>query len=145
MIVYDVLCGQGHRFEGWFKDSAAFEAQRAAGAIPCPVCGNVDVTKAISAPRVVRRSTNSGQISGGSDGEGDPMAALAVAARELRKHVEETCENVGAAFPEEARRIHYGETEHRDIYGTADAKAAKELRDEGIAIQPLPFVVKRDD
>ncbi len=144
MIVYDVVCGRGHRFEGWFKDSAAFDAQRAAGAIPCPACGNVDVSKAITAPHVARRSATDSHPSSPADVADNPVAALAAAARELRKHIEATCENVGAAFPEEARRIHYGETEQRDIYGTADAATARELRDEGIAIEALPFPLKRD-
>ena len=129
MILYELRCPADHRFEGWFRNSDAFETQQSAHEIACPVCGDKDVDRALMAPAVGRK-TNSLP---------DPAKALTLL-RTLRKVVEESHENVGDRFAEEARKIHYGETEHRSIYGEASPSEAKELHDEGIAFHPLPIL-----
>jgi hypothetical protein len=173
MIVFDLTCAQGHVFEGWFRDSAAFEAQKTTGDIICPVCADCTITKAPMAPRL-SRSTRSdekpnrrsvataapapsqampalttdrrrreevfhapteGQT---SDRAAELAAEAARALRALREEVQKTCDYVGDKFAEEARKMHYGEAEKRSIYGETTFDEAKELRDEGIDIQPLP-------
>ena len=139
MIKYDLGCSNEHTFEVWFRDSAACDEQIAAGEVLCPHCGVTDVHKALMAPAINKA------------GHKDPERKRAVAMaqqmhllREFRRQVEENCDNVGADFPEEARKIHYGETEHRNIYGEAGLEEAKELIEEGIELfhVPGPF---RDD
>lgn len=131
MIVYSLACAKGHGFEGWFKDSAAFDAQAADGKLVCPVCNSRKVTKAPMAPSV-----------SGSKTKGQPTAGELRKMRQfmtgLRKYVEENAENVGRKFPEEARKIHYGETEERPIFGEATLTEAKELVEEGVDVAPLP-------
>ncbi len=131
MIVYSLACAKGHGFEGWFKDSAAFDAQAAGGKLVCPVCNSKKVTKAPMAPAV-----------SGTKSKGEPSADELRKMRQfmtgLRKYVEENAENVGRDFPEEARKIHYGETEERPIYGEASLDEAKELIEEGVNVAPLP-------
>lgn len=140
MIKYDLCCDQGHTFETWFRDSAACDSQLAGDEVSCPHCGSVTVRKALMAPALAK-----------SDPDSDPQRKQAMAMaqhrhmlREFRRYVENTSENVGSAFPEEARRIHYGETEHRNIYGEADLAEAKELVDEGIDVFPVPGPFRDD-
>jgi len=137
MILFELRCGDGHHFEGWFKDGASFDGQVAAGGIACPFCGGVDVAKAVMAPRL-----NSAR------GDALDVHDAARAARKvlgaLRRKVESSCENVGERFPEEARKIHYGETAPRDIYGEASPDEARELEDEGVAISRIPWVRLED-
>jgi hypothetical protein len=127
MIVYDLRCRRGHVFEAWFRDSAAYDEQARVGEVACPSCGSKKVEKAPMAPRVAK----------GRGGE-EPDAAVAKAAEtrramlELRRHVEENFDYVGGEFAEEARRIHYGDTDPRDIYGETSEEEADTLRDEGI-------------
>lgn len=156
MILFDLICSGGHRFEAWFKSGDAFEWQQQDNAIQCPICGDRSVVKAPMAPRLALgaaapdgEGTNGGKIDSGKSGGGEPMTPEAeVMMREvlghLRRHVEETCSYVGPAFPEEARRIHYGECENRDIYGEASLEQAEELRDEGIEIRSIPWMPRRD-
>jgi hypothetical protein len=139
MIKYDLRCGHDHTFEVWFRDSAACDEQVAAGEVTCPHCGATAVRKALMAPALAK------------SGDRDPSEkrALALARqlhlmREFRRQVEANCDNVGSAFPEEARRIHYGETEHRNIFGEADLAEAKALVEEGIDIFPVPGPVRDD-
>jgi hypothetical protein len=133
VIVYRMTCGQGHEFEGWFKNSAAYDEQQAQGALACPVCGDADIRKAPMAPAV---------SSSGSKKEISPLSLDPQKTRQFmagfRKFVEKNAEYVGLRFPEEARKIHHGETEDRHIYGEATIKEAKELVEEGISIAPLP-------
>ncbi|MHA1569319.1 MAG: DUF1178 family protein [Alphaproteobacteria bacterium] len=160
MISFDIHCSDGHVFEAWFKDGAAFEAQNKAGEVACPICGDIQVSKALMAPNVGSRSNRAGGLPVPSDephivsADGaDPVPApvrqapagmFMHAMREMRRFVEQNCENVGEKFPEEVRKIHYGETEHRNIYGEATEEAAKELDEEGIDIARVPWV-PRDD
>jgi hypothetical protein len=131
VIVYSLACAKGHGFEGWFKDSSAFDAQAAEGKLVCPVCDSRTISKAPMAPAV-----------SGTKSKGEPSAGELRKMRQfvsgLRKYVEENAENVGRKFPEEARKIHYGEIEHRPIYGEASLEEAKELIEEGVEVAPLP-------
>lgn len=133
MILFQLRCGKGHHFDGWFRDNAAFDAQRAAGHIACPVCGDAGVEKAIMAPRLNRATGQALDVP-------DMARAMRQALGELRKSVEETCDYVGERFPDEARKIHYGETEARAIYGEASGEQADELAEEGITFQRIPWV-----
>lgn len=144
MIKYDLKCADcSHQFEGWFPDSAGFDAQVSAGEVLCPVCTRPDVGKAIMAPNIA-----TGKSRGASAGADVPMGQITAEARrvmsELRKHVEENSENVGRAFPEEARKIHFGEADERDIHGEASADEARELLDEGIDVTPIPWLPRSD-
>lgn len=148
MILYDLQCKKGHVFEAWFRDSETYEAQAAAKKVVCPACGSKKVEKAPMAPRL-GRSTKGVDEAAPAPVPAPPapspeavkyMQALA----SLRKHVEANCDYVGPKFPEEARKIHYGETEARNIYGEATPEEASKLADEGVEFQAVPWV-RRDD
>ena len=133
MIVYNLNCAKGHEFEGWFASSSAFDEQQTDGKLVCPVCNSKKISKAIMAPSL---SPSVGkQKSAPAPEELRKMRQFMTG---LRKYVEENAENVGQKFPEEARKIHYGETEERPIYGEASLKDVKELVEEGVDIAPLP-------
>jgi hypothetical protein len=152
VIVFDLVCAGGHRFESWFRDGAAFDEQAAAGAVTCPACGETAVVKAptrLNIARHGRRAPGDGSRQPGSGGEAapgrpDPPPAMAEVLAELRRRVEAACDYVGPAFAEEARRIHYGEVADRPIYGEASVGEANALVEEGIAVQPLPWLPRRD-
>ena len=128
MIVYNLRCRNSHEFEGWFKDSAAYEAQSKTGKLTCPVCDSRKVEKAIMAPAVA----------GAKKQTPDEAKQMCQFMTGLRKYVQENADYVGPNFAEEARKIHYGETEHRHIYGEASIEEAKELVEEGVDVAPLP-------
>jgi hypothetical protein len=130
VIVYNLRCRNAHEFEGWFQDSAAFEAQAKGGKLTCPVCDSHKVEKAIMAPRVsgAKKATV-------NDSEAKKMRQFMTG---LRKYVQDNADYVGRKFPEEARKIHYGEVEHRHIYGEASLDEAKDLIEEGVDVAPLP-------
>jgi hypothetical protein len=159
MIRYTLRCERDHNFESWFQDSAAYDSQAKRKLISCPVCDSVKVEKAIMAPRIVGKK-------GRERAEPVPMpaatptAAPAVEAptasstpllmaqerelrakiKELRDHIVKNADNVGEKFPNEARKMHYGEIEHRPIYGEASPEEAKSLIDEGVEVSPLPVL-----
>jgi hypothetical protein len=150
MIRYQLVCGNGHDFEGWFASSAAFDGQQTAGQLACPHCDSRHVEKALMAPAVPSRKRKSAPVPDpvpSGEGEGgsramlkpDPKAKeLREALRQLRDHVADNADYVGPCFAEEARKIHYKETENRGIWGEASAEEAKALNEEGIEIFPLP-------
>lgn len=136
MIRYTLVCGGGHEFEGWFRNSAVFDEQAARAELSCPHCGSTEVAKGIMGPNIT---------TGRSRDAAAERRQRYVHAQHLRQmvaawraHVEKTCDYVGERFPEEARRIHAGETEERGIYGEASVEEAKELIEEGVPIAPLP-------
>lgn len=135
MIKYQLRCDSGHSFEGWFRNSADFDAQAADGLLECPSCASRKIEKAIMAPSIATRA-------GGRPGE--MRRALADAARRARDYVEKNFEYVGDRFPEEARRIHYGEKDSPGIYGEATGAEVKEMVEEGISIAPLPGSARQD-
>jgi len=153
MIVFDLDCGQGHRFEGWFRSHDEFSEQREAGIIACPHCGTTEVHKAISAPNVMSPKSEMGASLAMDADEAVPQAMGAPALpdhlraeldrvfAEIREHVESNCDYVGDNFAEEARRIYYGETDARGIYGEATAEETADLVEEGI--EPIPLPPKR--
>jgi len=135
VISYNLACSKGHEFEGWFKDSGAFDAQAASGDLSCPACGSASVKKAIMAPSVMGSTT---KAKGRDEVTPADAKALRQYAAGVRKYVKENAEYVGPRFPEEARKIHHGESEQRHIYGESTLAEAKELIKEGIDIAPLP-------
>ncbi len=141
MIRYALRCGSEHEFEAWFRDSAGYDEQHAAGEVACPVCGDSDVTKALMTPGIPRKGNrNVDAVRSRTEKlTGDVMEAV----ERLRRHVEENCDYVGSEFAEEARKIHYGETDERGIYGEATPEDAEALDEEGIEVYSLPKVAKR--
>jgi hypothetical protein len=131
VIVYDLRCSGGHDFEGWFRNSGAFEVQKAQGKLVCPICNGREVTKAPMAPAVKGAA-------GRSVSAPDEMRKMRQFMTGLRKFVERNADYVGPHFPEEARKIHYGDVEERQIYGEASLKDVKELIEEGVDVAPLP-------
>ena len=152
MIKYTLACHKGHQFESWFANSAAYDKQVRRKLVACPICDSVQVEKAIMAPRLARKDRDAPVIAPEAAAPEAPAAAdktpVAMMSpqeqefrkklKELRDHLVKNADNVGAKFPEEARKMHYGETEHRSIYGEASPAEAKELLDEGIEFHPLP-------
>ncbi len=157
MIRYALACADGHRFDGWFRSSADYDAQAARGLVTCAVCGGGEVAKALMAP-AVRTAKETEVPASGTAGAatmpspppqppasplalasaGGPLAEALAALRELRARIVANAEDVGPRFGEEARRIHYGEVPARGIYGAASPEEARALVEEGIEILPLP-------
>jgi hypothetical protein len=166
MIRYALNCDNGHAFESWFANSAAYDKQTKRKLVTCPVCGSAKVEKAMMAP-----SLNSGEAADPRPPSPTPtppnpapppplqpgpmppippktpVAMMSTAERELRHklkelrdHITKNASYVGPHFPEEARKIHYGEADHRSIYGEASPEEAKELHEEGIEFHPLPVL-----
>lgn len=132
MKVLNLRCAHEHRFEGWFASDEDFESQSARGVVGCPACGDTEIAKLPSAPRL--------NVSGAKE-EGAPqdrLAAVQAAALQAVQQLMSRTEDVGERFPEEARRIHYGEAQARGIRGRASAEDAQALRDEGIEVVSLP-------
>jgi len=143
MIRYNLTCPKQHLFEAWFNDSAGYETQAAAGQVRCPACGSKKVTKAPMAPAVAGgRARRRDQ--GREQGDAAEAAKLRGALRELRAQVEANCDYVGPTFAEEARKIHYGEVEQRNIYGETSDNDAKALKDEGIEVQRIPWLPREN-
>ena len=147
MIVFDLDCAEGHRFEAWFRSQAEFAEQQDAGVIACPECGCSEVKKALSAPHIARGCGDAAesvseepvpQALGAPELPADLARELEAVFTKVRRHVETHCDYVGERFAEEARRIHYGETPRRGIYGEASPHETAELLDEGIEVMPLP-------
>lgn len=140
MIRYDLMCEQGHAFDGWFSDSAAYDKQAQAGLVSCTVCGSAKVEKQLMAPGIPAKSNRKVEARRQTMvAAPDPrLQAMMSMVREMRKHVEANAEYVGSQFAEEARKIHYNETEKRGIYGEATPDDTKALIEEGIDVHPLP-------
>ncbi|WP_375454932.1 DUF1178 family protein [uncultured Methylobacterium sp.] len=146
MIRYSLVCAAGHGFESWFPSSDSFDDQAARGLVTCPVCDSPKVAKGLMAPSLAR--TDRARAPDPAPGPDAALAALPMIAeperrlramlRAVRARVEATAEPVGARFPEEARKIHYGESAERPIYGQASPEEARALIDEGIDVAPLP-------
>jgi hypothetical protein len=145
MIRYALVCEQRHEFESWFASSDAYDKQAKRGLVACPACGSAKVEKAIMAPRL--SGTRKGKKRAAEAPAAAPVAMLSpqeqelrTKLKELREHIIKNADYVGPKFPEEARKMHYGEIEHRSIYGEASLEAAKELHDEGIELHALPVL-----
>ena len=155
MIRYALACDNGHAFESWFQNSAACDKQVKAGLVACPVCNSIKVEKTIMAPRVLGAKKRGDaplperapSPAPSPEAAPSPVAMLSPQEREFRKklkelrdHLVKNADYVGQKFPEEARKMHYGEIEHRSIYGEASPDQAKELHVEGIEFHPLPVL-----
>ncbi|NEW89863.1 DUF1178 family protein [Rhodopseudomonas sp. WA056] len=159
MIRYSLRCDKGHVFESWFQSSSAYDSQVRRKLVSCPQCDSVKVEKAIMAPQIVGKK---GRGRAPEPAAADPAATnlpaeaasansptpllmaqereLRAKLKELRDHIVKTADNVGERFPEQARAMHYGDIEHRPIYGEASPTEAKALIDEGIEVAPLPVL-----
>jgi hypothetical protein len=139
MIRYALACDAGHSFESWFRSSDDFDVQARRGLVACPHCGSPRVSKQIMAPAI--RPSPDGEIAARSVVMPDPkQAEFQQMMRAFRQFVEQNAENVGGDFAEEARKIHYGETEERAIYGQATPAEVRSLHEEGVEVAPLPIL-----
>ena len=137
MIRYSLTCDNAHEFEGWFSESADFERQRESGLLSCPVCGSAVVSKLLMVPSVsTGRKKEEMQTLAMDTARREAMAKL----KEAITAIKANSEDVGTQFPEEARKIHYGETDARGIVGQASLVEVHELLEEGIEIAPLPVL-----
>lgn len=170
MIKYELLCEHEHTFESWFRDSAAYDRMAEQGVLQCPHCGSMRISKALMAPRLARKkghddredarrrsaaataATLVGQavaaapmaVPNAPDAPAAPdVAAVKQVMRAVRTYVEQNFDYVGKTFAEEARKIHYGESEARAIYGEATPEEQATLQDEGVDIYTLP--IPQDD
>ncbi|HQT45714.1 MAG: hypothetical protein B7X08_04220 [Acidocella sp. 20-63-7] len=155
MIHYQLRCGGGHEFDGWFKDSAGFEKQAGRRLITCPICGSAEVTRALMAPGIKRKGRSSevapqpapapppAPVEGGIAGGVIPDAVRA-ALQTLRAEVEKHCDYVGPEFANEARRIHNGEAPARGIYGESTAEETESLAEDGIDIARIPWLPRSE-
>jgi hypothetical protein len=133
MIRFALICDHGHDFDAWFGSGDSYDEQIEARAVRCPGCGSAEVKKAPMAPAVKRGRVAPPEAPAARDRK-KTYAFL----KGLRAHLEANAEHVGPAFPEEARKMHYGESEVRSIYGEASLDEAKALHEEGIPAVPLP-------
>ena len=140
MIRYDLVCDKGHAFDGWFRDSTAYDKQARRGFVSCAVCGSPRIEKQLMAPGIPAKSNGKAEaLQKMVSGPVDPrMAMMMKMMREMRQHVEQNADYVGDKFAEEARKIHFAETEARGIFGEATADETKALIEDGIEIYPLP-------
>jgi hypothetical protein len=153
MIRYALACAKGHSFESWFQNSAAYDKQAKQKLVTCPVCGTAKVEKEIMSPRLAGSRKREQAPAPSNDqpsemsNEKTPVAMVSPQERELRKklkelraHLTQNADNVGQKFPEEARKMHYGEIDHRSIYGEASPDEARKLHEEGVEFHPLPVL-----
>lgn len=158
MIHYQLQCRQAHGFDGWFRDSAAFETQAARGLVSCPVCADTAITRALMAPALAKGreiAPPTPPVPTALVPTAPPEKPVAMAGgplpdhvramlQRLRTEVEKHCDYVGPAFAEEARRIHHGESERRSIYGEATQEQAEALAEDGIEVSRIPWVPRAD-
>lgn len=147
MIRYNLVCNAAHEFECWFPSSDSFEDQAVRGLVACPACGSGTVSKAVMAPSVARRDRAAvpAPVPEMTSAPDTPVRVISEPERKIREmikalhaHVAAHSEHVGERFPEEARKIHYGEAESRSIHGQASLDEARALMEEGIEVAPLP-------
>ena len=160
MIRYSLRCDRGHEFESWFQSSSAYEQQEKRKLVNCPACGSAEVERAIMAPQIVskkgRDSTAPAPVpapAASTDVTAPASTPLLMAQerelraklKELRDHIVKNADNVGERFPNEARKMHYGDIEHRPIYGEASPDEARALIEEGVEVSPLPVLPEDRD
>lgn len=134
MIRFSLHCENGHEFEGWFRDNADFDKQSERDLVSCPVCNSLKVQKALMAPAVTTSRTKE-KI---AVAQGEMQQKLLQEMRDLSKKVRENADYVGDKFADEARKIHFGETEERGIYGEATREEVTSLLEDGVEVMPLP-------
>jgi len=147
MIRYTLRCDKDHSFESWFQNSAAYDSQVKRKLVSCPACGSTKVEKAIMAPRIVgKKGRSKAPVEAPAEAPASESTSLMMAQerelrakiKELRDHIVKNADNVGERFPNEARAMHYGDKEHRPIYGEASPEEARALVEEGVEVSPLP-------
>ena len=149
MKVLDLQCAQGHGFEGWFGSEEDYQSQQARALVQCPLCGDANISKMLSAPRLNLSRASAPEASDRPERSEEGEKALAVAGpqdsdmakrwMEIGRLLMANTTDVGQRFAEEARKIHYGEAPERGIRGQTSAREARELMEEGIGV--LPFAV----
>jgi hypothetical protein len=146
MIVYNLACENNHKFEGWFASPAIYEEQKAAGAVDCPVCGSSNITRLPAGSYV---NTNAVAAASQDEKIAHPVVAGEDIAAKIRAKVMEYIykhtEDVGAEFPEQARKIYYEEIARKNIRGIASNEEVKELREEGIEVVVIPSLTALPD
>jgi hypothetical protein len=151
MIRYTLNCEGGHAFESWFQSSSTYDSQVKRKLVTCPTCGSAKVEKAIMAPQIVSKKGRDRAVPAtASAAEATAPAStpllmaqereLRAKLKELRDHIVKNADNVGERFPTEARKMHYGDIEHRPIYGEASPEEARSLIEEGVEVTPLPVL-----
>ena len=151
MIRYTLRCDRGHAFESWFQTSSAYDSQVKRKLVTCPACGSAKVEKAIMAPQIVSKKSRdrAAPAPAAATEATTPVSTplmmaqereLRAKLRELRDHIVKNADNVGERFPNEARKMHYGDIEHRPIYGEASPDEARSLIEEGVEVSPLPVL-----
>ena len=150
MIRYHLRCERDHAFESWFQSSTAYESQEKRRLVNCPVCGSAKVERAIMAPQIVSKKGRDVPVQAPAAPEtaaptSTPLMMaqereLRAKLKELRDHIVKNADNVGERFPNEARKMHYGDIEHRPIYGEASPEEARSLIEEGVEVSPLPVL-----
>ncbi len=162
MIHYDLRCGDGHAFDGWFKSSAAFDTQAQAGLIECPVCAGTSVKRALMTPRLSKGAAAPAEPPAPVEAKAEPAKAVVApeamavggvpalpdqvraVLQRIRAEVEQKCDYVGNRFAEEARAMHSGESQRRSIYGETTPDQAEALAEEGIDVARIPWVPRAD-
>jgi hypothetical protein len=151
MIHYNLRCERGHAFDSWFQSSSAYDSQVRRKLVACPTCGSAKVEKAIMAPQIVgkkgrdKAAPEPAPAAEPAAAESTPLMMaqereLRAKLKELRDHIVKNADNVGDRFPNEARKMHYGDIEHRPIYGEASPEEARSLVEEGVEVSPLPVL-----
>ena len=141
MIVFELICSGHHRFEGWFSSAEDFTSQKGRGMLECPTCSDKSIEKLLTA-KIGHAAPVAPAAAVSDTAHSMPLAsgkALQAKFQQFLDHVLTHSEDVGSAFAEEARKIHYEQVARRDIRGTATAEGAEELLDEGIPVLPLPI------
>ena len=139
MKVLDLQCSQHHGFEGWFGSEGDFQDQLGRGLVECPLCGDVAVSKMLSAPRLNFGAARDDSAGPQQQVVAAPDTTMQAAWMKMVRHVMANTEDVGSRFPEEARRMHYGEAVERGIRGQASSDETQALLEEGIGVLPLPI------
>ena len=138
MIVYDLICEENHKFEGWFSSQDNFNKQKTSGQIVCPFCGSTEVGKQLSAPYVsAKSSSKENPIATNTNISGEVIETLR---QKVVEHIIKNSDDVGKNFPEEARKIFYNEKPARSIRGKATKEDVQELKEEGIEVLGIPAV-----
>lgn len=132
MYALDIICSNGHQFESWFQNRAAFEEQQASGLVSCPICGDTAVKQVISAVRIGRH--------GAKEETAEVKKPAPSQGAKILDYIEKNFEDVGSKFPDEALKIHLGETDRRGIRGTATPQDEKDLQAEGVPFFKLPNI-----
>jgi hypothetical protein len=155
MIHYDLRCSEDHAFDGWFKDSTAYERLAKRGLVECPHCGNTKVERALMRPAVPKKGNAMVPVPAPAPPPpapqqqaamtGGPMPAqMRAVLQKMRAEVEKHCDYVGPEFAEEARKMHRGESDKRGIYGETSPEQAEALAEEGIEVSRIPWVPRAD-